>query len=225
MAGAQQVEAVRKAVIDLDTDKIAKLVREAVAVGASTQQIVEDGMRAGMTEVGRKYEKGEYYLAEFELAAEVMKKGLDALQVLVPWESGGGATIVLATVAGDMHDMGKMLVASLLTSAGYQVIDLGVDVQPARVVEAVRKDNAKVVGLSLVLEAAGPEVGATVEALKESGLGDRVKVILGGATASQELADKYGCDAYVASAFDAVSVIERMVEKKRPDPRRPFLSS
>jgi methylmalonyl-CoA mutase cobalamin-binding domain/chain len=218
MAGAEEVEAVRKAIIELDEAHIGELVRKAVSGGASTKDIVEEGMRAGMTEVGRKYEEGEYYLAEFEISAQVMTKGLNVLKLIVPWESGGGETVVLATVKGDLHDMGKVLVGSLLTVSGYKVVDAGVDVAPEKIVDVVRKNGAKAVGLSLVLTQSAVEVGKVVEALKEAGLRDQVKVVIGGVAARQEIADKYGCDAYVQSAFDAVGVLGGLLEKSRSGP-------
>jgi dimethylamine corrinoid protein len=95
-----------------------------------------------MTEVGRKYEAGEYYLAEFEISAGVMTKGLNVLKLIVPWESGGGQTVVLATVKGDMHDMGKVLVGSLLTASGYKVVDAGIDMPAEKIVEVAR-ENAR----------------------------------------------------------------------------------
>jgi methylmalonyl-CoA mutase cobalamin-binding domain/chain len=215
MAGAEEVERVRDAIVALDEAHVGELVRKAVAAGASTKDIVERGMRAGMTEVGRKYEEGEYYLAEFEIAAEVMVKGLKALKLLVPWESGGGETVVLATVKGDLHDMGKVLVGSLLTVSGYNVVDAGIDVSAEKVVDAVRENGARAVGLSLVLTQSVEEVGKVVEALRQAGLRDRVEVIIGGVAARQEIADKYGCDAYVQSAFDVVGVLGGLLEKSR----------
>src|SRR5665647_2786771 len=100
MAGKLEIEKVRNAIIELDSAHVSEFVRAAVAAGASTREIIEDGMRAGMTEVGRRYEEGDYYLAELEISADVMAKGLSVLKTLVPWESGGGGKVLLATVKG-----------------------------------------------------------------------------------------------------------------------------
>jgi methylmalonyl-CoA mutase cobalamin-binding domain/chain len=213
MAGAEEVEAVKRAIIELDEAHIGELVRKAVTAGASTKDIVERGMR-----VGRKYEAGEYYLAEFEISAGVMTKGLNVLKLIVPWESGGGQTVVLATVKGDMHDMGKVLVGSLLTASGYKVVDAGIDMPAEKIVEVARENDAKVLGLSLVLSASAAEVGKVVEALREADLRDRVKVIIGGVAASREIAGKYGCDAYVQSAFDVVGVLHELMAESRATP-------
>ncbi|MHB8896101.1 MAG: cobalamin B12-binding domain-containing protein [Candidatus Geothermincolia bacterium] len=212
MAGAREVERVRNFIIELDDENIGKAVREAVTAGASTRDIVENGMRAGMTEVGRRYEAGEFYLAELEMSAEVMGKGLSVLKSLVPWEAGGGGKIVLATVKGDMHDMGKGLVGNLLTASGYDVMDVGVDASPEDIVEAVRRERPKVLGLSLVLSASRELVDETMDALRAAGLRDAVKVIIGGVAASEEIAGRYGCDAYVGTAFDVVEICNELLK-------------
>lgn len=215
MAGSAEVQSVKQAIIDLDEAHIGELVREAVAAGATTKDIVENGMRAGMTEVGKKYEAGEYYLAEFELSANVMAKGLATLKVMVPWESGTGDTVVLATPKGDLHDMGKGLVASLLATSGYRVVDVGIDTAPEKVVEAVRSNDARAVGLSLVLSSSVDEAREIIDALREAGLRDKVKVIVGGVVASREVAGTIGADLYVQSAFDVVGALNEMLQKTR----------
>jgi len=212
MAGKLEIEKVRNAIIELDSAHVSEFVRAAVAAGASTREIIEDGMRAGMTEVGRRYEEGDYYLAELEISADVMAKGLSVLKTLVPWESGGGGKVLLATVKGDIHDMGKTLVSSLLVASGYDVVDLGVDIPAEKIVEGVRREKPRVVGLSLVLSASREEVGKTVESLRAAGLRDSVKVIIGGVAASPEIAETYGCDAYVASAFEVVEVCNELLK-------------
>lgn len=212
MAGSSEVQKVRKSIVDLDEAHIGAAVREAVTAGASTREIIEEGMRAGMTEVGRRYEAGEYYLAELEISAEVMGKGLSLLKSLVPWEAGGGGKVMLATVKGDIHDMGKGLVGNLLTASGYDVVDIGVDVAPDDIVEAVRRERPKVLGLSLVLSASSTVVGETMDELRDAGLRESVKVIIGGVAASDEIAQKYGCDAYVETAFDVVEVCNELLK-------------
>ena len=213
MAGTEEILKVRQSIIDLDKESTGKAVIEAIRAGASTQDIIEKGMKDGMSEVGRKYEAGEFYLAELVLSAEAMQKGLDVLESEVPWEAvRQNGTVVLATVKGDMHDTGKNIVASMLSASGFKVIDLGVDVPSAAIVDAVREESAGVLGLSLVLPSQAFEVGNTVKALEESGLREGVKVVLGGAGSSPELAREMGCDAHVGSAFDAARVIEALVK-------------
>jgi len=213
MAGTEEILKVRQSIIDLDKESTGKAVIEAIRAGASTQDIIEKGMKDGMSEVGRKYEAGEFYLAELVLSAEAMQKGLDVLESEVPWEAvRQNGTVVLATVKGDMHDTGKNIVASMLSASGFKVIDLGVDVPSAAIVDAVREESAGVLGLSLVLPSQAFEVRNTVDALEESGLREGVKVVLGGAGSSPELAREMGCDAHVGSAFDAARVIEALVK-------------
>jgi len=213
MAGTEEILKVRQSIIDLDKESTGKAVIEAIRAGASTQDIIEKGMKDGMSEVGRKYEAGEFYLAELVLSAEAMQKGLDVLESEVPWEAvRQNGTVVLATVKGDMHDTGKNIVAPMLSASGFKVINLGVDVPSAAIVDAVREESAGVLGLSLVLPSQAFEVRNTVDALEESGLREGVKVVLGGAGSSPELAREMGCDAHVGSAFDAARVIEALVK-------------
>lgn len=212
MAGSKEVEQVRECIVELDENSIEKAVRDAVMAGATTREIIENGMRSGMTQVGRMYEEGQYYLAELEISAQVMGKGLSVLKTIVPWEAGGNGKVVLATVKGDIHDMGKDLVGNLLTSSGYDVVDLGVDAAPEAIVDAVRREEPKVLGLSLVLNASREQVGLTVDGLRAAGLRDMVKVIIGGVAANEEVAKRYGCDAYVATAFDAVEVCNELLK-------------
>lgn len=209
MAGDDKVQNVKQAIIEMDLDNISNVVKEALDAGVSRQEIVEAGMREGMGEVGKKFEDGEYYLAELVLAAEVMKDGLAALQL----DAGGEAletkgTVVLATVKGDVHDIGKNLVGSTLTAAGYEVIDLGVDVPAEEVAKAAKESDAKVVGLSVLLTPMVAELSKTVEALKTAGVRDNLTVIIGGACTSEPLAAEHGCDMFGKDAVEAVRLVD-----------------
>lgn len=211
MAGNKQVEKIKQAVVDLDLDNIAGLVKEAVASGASKQDIIEGGMRDGMSEVGRRFEEGEYYLAELVLAAETMKDGLAAIEAEAPGEAGPTkGTVVIATIKGDVHDIGKNLVGSTLTAAGYKVVDLGVDVPADDLVKAARDNDAAVVGISVLLTPMVGELGNTVKAFENSGLRDKVKIIIGGACTSESLATEHGCDAFGKDAVEAVRLVDSL---------------
>lgn len=140
-----------------------------------------------------------------------MAKGLATLSLIVRWESGTGDTVVLATPKGDLHDMGKSIVGSLLATSGYRLVDLGIDATP----EAVRKNDAKAVGMPVILASSIDEAARIVDALVEADLRDRVTVIVGGVMAGQEVADKIGADVYVRSAFDVVQVLNDALEKAR----------
>jgi methylmalonyl-CoA mutase cobalamin-binding domain/chain len=211
VAGNNHVDKVRQALIDLDLDNIAGLVKEAIDSGASRQDIIEKGMRDGMSEVGRRFEEGEYYLAELVLAAETMKDGLAAIEAEMPGEAGPTkATVVLATVKGDVHDIGKNLVGATLTAAGYKVVDLGVDVPADELVRAARDNDAAVVGISVLLTPMVSELGNTVRALESAGLRDKVKIIIGGACTSESLASEHSCDAFGKDAVEAVRLVDSL---------------
>lgn len=211
MAGSDQVKKVGQAIVDLDLDNIAGVVKEAVAGGASKQDIIEKGMREGMSEVGRKFEEGEYYLAELVLAAETMKDGLAALESEVPGEAGPPkATVVIATIKGDVHDIGKNLVGATLTAAGYRIVDLGVDVPAGELVKAVRDNDAAVVGISVLLTPMVGELSKTVKAFESAGLRDKVKIIIGGACTSESLAVEHKCDAFGKDAVEAVRLVDSL---------------
>jgi len=211
VAGNKKVEKVKQAIVDLDLDNIASLVNEAIAGGASRQDIIEGGMRDGMGEVGRRFEEGEYYLAELVLAAETMKDGLAAIEIEAPGEAmPNKGTVVIATVKGDVHEIGKNLVGAMLTAAGYKVIDLGVDVPADELVKAVRDNDAAVVGLSVLLTPMVGELGKTVKAFESAGMRDKVKIIIGGACTSESLASEHGCDAFGKDAVEAVGLVDSL---------------
>jgi 5-methyltetrahydrofolate--homocysteine methyltransferase len=211
VAGNKQVEKIKQAIVDLDLDNIAGLVKEAFASGASKQDIIEGGMREGMSEVGRRFEEGEYYLAELVLAAETMKDGLAAIEAEAPGEAGPTkGTVVIATIKGDVHDIGKNLVGSTLTAAGYKVVDLGVDVPADDLVKAARDNDAAVVGISVLLTPMVGELGNTVKAFENSGLRDKVKIIIGGACTSESLATEHRCDAFGKDAVEAVRLVDSL---------------
>jgi methylmalonyl-CoA mutase cobalamin-binding domain/chain len=203
-----QLAKVNKAVRELDLDAIAPVVQSALDAGENPTLILAN-MADGMAAVGELFEKGEYFLADLVLAGEGMKEGLEVLEPhLEAGDRGGKGTVVLCTVKGDIHDIGKNLVATMLSSAGYTVVDLGADVPEDRVVEAVRSNNAGAVGLSVLLTPMVGSIGDVVEALKAAGLRDRVKIAIGGACTTQELADKMGVDALGRDAVEAIRIFE-----------------
>jgi 5-methyltetrahydrofolate--homocysteine methyltransferase len=160
-----------------------------------------------MTSVGELFESGEYFLADLVLAGEGMKEGLEVLEPHLKADSMGTRdTVVLCTVKGDIHDIGKNLVATMLTAAGFKVVDLGTDVHEDKVVEAVRTSGANAVGLSVLLTPMVESVRDVVEALEKAGLRDRVKIAIGGACTTRELALRMGVEAMGRDAVDAVRI-------------------
>jgi methylmalonyl-CoA mutase cobalamin-binding domain/chain len=197
-----------QAVADLEIDDVAPLVRAGLDAGIPATDLLGQ-MCAGMTAVGELFEKGEYYLADLVLAGESMKEGLEVLEPhLKAGETGGKGTVVLCTVKGDIHDIGKNLVATMLSSSGFTVVDLGTDVPESAIVEAVRSNNAQAIGLSVLLTSMVQSIGEVVSALEAAGLRQQVKIAIGGACTTQELCDKMGADAIGRDAVEAVRLFE-----------------
>jgi methylmalonyl-CoA mutase cobalamin-binding domain/chain len=208
----QPIGRVLETVADLDIDGVAARVREALQAGAEPRTVLNEGLSAGMHVVGERFEGGEYYLTELVLASEVMKAGLVPLEPLLEaTDVRGKGTVVLATVEGDIHEIGRSLVGTMLKAAGFQVVDLGVDVPAARIVAAVREHEAGVVGLSVLLTPMVGQLQAVVEALTETGLRSRVKVVVGGACTTPRLAEETGCDAHGRDAVSAVRICEELL--------------
>jgi methylmalonyl-CoA mutase cobalamin-binding domain/chain len=198
----------KTAMTELDLDAIAPGVQAALDAGEEPTLILAN-MADGMAAVGDLFEKGEYFLADLVLAGEGMKEGLEVLEPhLKAGDRGGKGTVVLCTVKGDIHDIGKNLVATMLSSSGYNIIDLGSDVPEDKIVEAVRANQAGAVGLSVLLTPMVDSIRAVVDALKAAGLRDQVKIAIGGACTTQELADRMGVDALGRDAVEAIRIFE-----------------
>ena len=199
-------------IIELEIDDIADAVQQKIDAGANPQDVLK-ALTAGMDEVGRRYETDEYFLAELVLAGDTMKA---AFEVLKPHLKSDGAgekiPIVAATVKGDNHDIGKNILLSMLLSAGFDVVDLGADCPTEKIVEAVRETGAKVVALSALLTMTMNEISTVDKALREAGLRDGVKIIVGGAPLSMELAKELGADDFSADAIEGVKRIKALVE-------------
>jgi len=205
----------RDAVVNLDIEGIQEACREAIEAGIPAYRAVTDGMAKGMDVVGEKYEKGEYFLAELIMAGEVMKEGM---KILEPHLKGGEVKkigkVVIGTVRGDLHDIGKNIVVTLLEAAGFEVVDLGVDVPPEKFVEAVKQNKPDIVGMSALLTTTMIEMENVIKALKEAGLRDKVKIIIGGAPITQEYAEKIGADAAAKDAVEGVNICKSWVTSK-----------
>ena len=203
---------VAQAVIDGSRERAAGLTQQALDEGADPTQILERGLQAGMAEIGRRFREGVCYVPEVLLAARAMHTGLDVLRPRLT--QSGVPTIgrvVIGTVAGDLHDIGKNLVGMMLEGAGFQVVDLGVDVSVEGFVEAVREHAPDIVGMSALITTTMPAMGQAVEALKEVGLRGAVKVVVGGAPVTREYASRIGADGYGVDAAEAVDVCKSLV--------------
>jgi len=184
-----------------DVDTLIVLVNEALAAGRAAQEILNDELIAGMDLVGEKMGSGEMFIPEVLMSARAMGAAVEVLKPnLAEGESSSAGTIVIGTVKGDLHDIGKNLVVMMLQSAGFQVVDLGVDGEPEIFVEAIKKNQPSILGLSALLTTTMPMLKKTVEALDASGVRDNLKILIGGAPINQDFADEIGADGYAADA-------------------------
>ncbi len=195
---------------------VAELVQEALDNGVDTNTILLEGLSRGMELVGEKYETGEYFIPDMLTAAEAVEAGMTVME---PYLAGGDKNegkgkVVMATVEKDLHDIGKNLVSIMLKGAGFTVVDLGIDVPAARIVEVAEEENAGLVGLSALLNTTMVNMGNVVKELEQKGLRDQVKVIIGGAPTSEDFAREIGADGYGKDAFAAIRVAEKLLQAK-----------
>ena len=198
------------AMSNLKEDELKRLVDEQLGAGVPPSEVLSQ-CRAGLALIGERFEKGEYFISELMYAGEMMK---DLMVLLEPGlkelaqQKGQAGTIVIGTVRGDIHDIGKDVVALMLRGSGYDVIDLGVDVSPQTFVEAVREHRPFLLGMSVFLTTCSKAITATVEALAEAGLRDQLSIVIGGAAASALVSDRCACDGFGANAVEAVRLAE-----------------
>jgi methanogenic corrinoid protein MtbC1 len=207
-------ETLKKALGDLDEDAVTKTLDEFVAGGGKDADKALAACQGGMDIVGAKYETGEYFVADLIYAGELMTTATGKLKPFLTAKAGASAgKMVLATVKGDIHDIGKNIVKALLEAGGIEVIDLGIDVAPETLVAAVKKNGAGILGLSGVLTLAVESMKATVDALKAAGLRDKVKVIIGGAPVTAEYCKVVGADCWSTSAAESVGICQKWLAK------------
>jgi corrinoid protein of di/trimethylamine methyltransferase len=200
------------AVLNGDLKTAVAATKDALAEGADPLDMISGYMVPAMSEVGRRYECEEYFVPELLLAARAMKGSLELIRPLLSARGVEPAgRVVIGTVKGDLHDIGKNLVASLLEGGGFEVVDLGSDVSPEKFAQAVKDRNANIVCLSALLTVTMPAMKATMEALKNAGVRDRIKVMIGGAPVTQQYADEIGADGYGENASVAVTLARRLV--------------
>ena len=198
------IEVIKETVVNGKLKKIEEVVNEALAGGASAQDVL-DSMMGAMDEVGAKFQKNEIYVPEMLVAAKTMQRGVGVLKPLLGGDAVGKyGKFIIGTVAGDLHDIGKNLVAMMIEAAGFEVIDLGIDVPAEKFVETVKANpDCKVVGVSALLTTTMEAMRVTVKALIDAGLKDQVKIMVGGAPITQAFADEIGADAYTTDAASA----------------------
>lgn len=199
-------------IIEGNVNQVQQKTQEAISSGIEPGTILNEGMIAAMAEVGRRFQCGEYYVPEMLIAARAMKAGTQILKPHLqnaPVQSAG--KVVIGTVKGDLHDIGKNLVGMMLEGAGFQIVDLGTDVAPEKYVDAVRASGANVVGLSALLTTTMPNMKEVIFALEKAGLRGQVKVMVGGAPLNDEFARQIGADGYSQDASRAVTLANSLV--------------
>ncbi len=208
-------EELRRALIAADPPAATGAVRRLVDAGVDPRAILEEGMSRAMLELGERWRRGEVFLPEVVAAAEVFKRCNEILEpalLAARRETGDtAAVVVMATVQGDLHDLGKNMVGAMLRTAGFEVHDLGRDVAPDLIVEAVRELSPAIVGLSALLTTTVPQQRTVIERLEAEGLRGRVKVMVGGAPVTPEWAERIGADGYAPNAPEAVQVARELV--------------
>jgi len=204
---------IREAIVRGDIDGARETAREAIKAGVSALKLV-NAMSSGMVEVGKLLESRVYFVAEVLVSAEAMSQALEVLKPYLSVEESKKyrGRVILGTVEGDIHDIGKGIVSTLLQTAGFEVYDLGVDVPAEKFIEKIREINPDILGLSSLLTTSLPEIKKIVEKLKAEGLRDKVKVIVGGAAVTKEFAEEAGVDVYCLDAVEGVEICKKYVE-------------
>ena len=209
-------QAMAQSVIDGDPDVAADLARKAVEAGIDPLEAINKGFVPGVDYVGEQYSKGEMFLPDLVLAGEAMKAAIAVLEPEIARKGGQRqtlGTVVIGTVEGDIHDIGKTLVATMLSVGGFRVYDLGVDVPVPTFVEKAREVNADIVGMSALLTTTMVRQRDVIEALEDAGLRSRVKVMVGGAPVTRAWAQEIGADGYSEDAIGAVAVARQLLGK------------
>ncbi len=206
------IDQIKEGTVSGNRDKVVDLTKQALDEGLGPEDIIQNALIEAMAIVGDKFKKNEIYVPEMLVAARAMKAGLELLKPLMVGETLKSlATVVIGTVKGDLHDIGKNLVSIMMEGAGVNVIDLGVDVPPEKFVEAAKTNKPDFLAMSALLTTTMPNMKTTIDALSEAGLSQELKVLVGGAPVSQKFADEIGADGYAENAAEVVDLIKSMV--------------
>ncbi|WP_411682763.1 corrinoid protein [Clostridium thailandense] len=198
------------AVLDLDEDVVVESVKAEIKAGTNVNDILQQGLIAAMDEVGKRYSEGDLFVPEMLMAAQSMKAGLEEVKPLLKGEAAASKGIfIIGTVKGDLHDIGKNLCAMMVEGAGFDVVDLGIDVEPGSFVEKIKEIGAPVIALSALLTTTMPAMAETIKQIRAAGL--NTKVLVGGAPVSQEYADKIGADGYSDDAPGCVELVKKFM--------------
>jgi len=192
--------------------EVNRFTKEALDKGAEARQILDKGLLAGMDVVGKKFKAGDMFIPEVLLCARCMHGAMDILQpFLSEGDAAGAGKVVIGTVEGDLHDIGKNLVAMMMQGAGFKVVDIGTNISPQAFVDAVKEHQPQLIGMSALLTTTMPKMEETIHALEEAGVRDQVKIMAGGAPVTQDFVEKIGADAYGANAASASEKAKELV--------------
>jgi 5-methyltetrahydrofolate--homocysteine methyltransferase len=206
------IKEIHAAVMEGQREVVLEKVQAALDAGIPASSILNEGMISAMSEVGRLFEEGEYFVPEMLIAARAMQAGLALLKpALKEADVKSAGRVAIGTVKGDLHDIGKNLVAMMLEGAGFEIIDLGTDVAPEKFIESVREQGAQIVAMSALLTTTMPAIKTTIEALNAAGLRGQVKVMIGGAPVTQDYATLVGADGFSSDASRAVATAKALV--------------
>jgi len=207
-------EKLAQAVLEGEPEEAEELAIQALERGADPLACINEGLMKGIHEVGILFSNGEYYLPELIIGADAMKAALDVLEPALMGDQKREVVgnVVLGTVAGDLHEIGKTLVGTMLTANGFKVYDIGVDKKPEEFIAAIIETNAEIVGASALLTTTMLQQEKLIQALEEAGIRDQVKVMIGGAPVTEEYAKKIGADGYAEDAISAVNIAFRLVD-------------
>ena len=206
-----------KAIIDnlvgLNEPKVIELVRNALHEGVAAKEILNQGLIAGMDIVGEKMENEDMFIPEVLMAAKAMSSAIEILKPLLAEEDiRAMGKVIIGTVKGDLHDIGKNLVAMMVESAGFEVYDLGADILPDKFIQEIKEKDANILCMSALLTTTMPMMKNTIDALKESGFREQVKIMIGGAPVTQSFADEIGADGYAPDAGSAVKLAKELLQ-------------
>ena len=207
-----EIEEVKALVVKGSAKKVGRAVQAAVDAGCDASEILNQGMVEAMSEVGDQFTKNEIFVSEMLMAARAMKKGVEVLQPhLAAGSTGALGKVIIATVKNDLHDIGKKLVAMMIESAGFEVLDMGIDVPISKIIDCYRKNpETKIIALSALLTTTMPDLRETVEALNKADFRSDIKIMVGGAPVTQAFADEIGADGYSADAAEAAILAKKL---------------
>ncbi len=211
---AELIQEIYSAVLKGNLDLAVEKTNAALEEGTKASTILQEGLTKAMQEVGRLFECGEYFVPEMLIAARAMQGSLELLKPhLIKADFKPRGILVIGTVQGDLHDIGKNLVAMMTEGAGFQIVDLGTDVSPERFIEAVKENNASLVGMSALLTTTMPMMEKTIKAFEEAGIRNSVKIIIGGAPVTQDYADQIGADGFAPDASRAANLSKSLLDR------------